>query len=484
MRSARIVQKVAIYSMFLLLILFITGCSVSPMLSDEQSTVDYASTGGIPTLSQIAIDTIEAENYDTQSGIQTETCAEGGLNIGWIDNGDYAIYNDVDFGSGVSSFQARVASDTNGGDIEIRIDGVNGTLLGALSVNNTGGWQSWITKETTISNVTGIHNLYLVFTGGSGGLMNINWITFTDSSLTIDAFSQIEIENYDGQSGIQIESCSEGGSNIGWIDHGDHASYNNVDFGSSVSIFKARVASDSLGGNIEVRIDGINGKLLGFMIVNNTGGWQSWITQEINIDNVNGIHDLYLVFTGGSGGLMNINWITFSNNTSYDIFGPNTQSGDMADGIASISHYWYNKGVVTNYNVAWWNSWAGVWIKINGGSPVDLSQYSGVKFTAKADDFEPWVEFEIQDNNGTHRAGFYFSYWSDYGPGAQLIGAMPTEWTDYEIPFSGFSGTVDPSSITEFKIIYRAGLLSYPPPWFNYPMDVRGTMHFDNMRFE
>jgi glucuronoarabinoxylan endo-1,4-beta-xylanase len=122
---------------------------------------------------------IEAESYNTQSGIQTESCSEGGQNIGYLETGDYAVYNNIDFGGGAVSFQARVASATGGGNIEIRLDGITGPLVGTCSVAETGGWQTWVTATCNVSGASGTHNLYLRFTGGSGYLFNVNWFKFT-----------------------------------------------------------------------------------------------------------------------------------------------------------------------------------------------------------------------------------------------------------------------------------------------------------------
>jgi len=122
---------------------------------------------------------IEAESFSSQSGIQTETCSEGGQNIGYIENGDYAVYNNIDFGAGVSNFQARVASGASGGNIEIRLDSLTGPLVGTCSITGTGGWQTWTTRTCSISGASGKHNVYLKFTGGSGYLFNINWFQFT-----------------------------------------------------------------------------------------------------------------------------------------------------------------------------------------------------------------------------------------------------------------------------------------------------------------
>jgi arabinoxylan arabinofuranohydrolase len=122
----------------------------------------------------------EAEEYNAQNGIQTEDCSDtgGGINVGYIENGDWLRFNALDFGSGAVSFEARVASAGSGGNIEIRLDSPNGTLAGTCVVPVTGGWQTWVTKSCSVSGISGMHDIYLKFTGGGGYLFNINWWMF------------------------------------------------------------------------------------------------------------------------------------------------------------------------------------------------------------------------------------------------------------------------------------------------------------------
>jgi hypothetical protein len=122
--------------------------------------------------------TNEAETSAWASGVETEAASEGGRNVAFIDNGDYIKVKGVDFGSGAASFDARVASATNGGNIELRRDSLTGTLMGTCTVPGTGGWQTWVTRSCGVSGATGIHDLYLRFTGGSGSLFNVNWWRF------------------------------------------------------------------------------------------------------------------------------------------------------------------------------------------------------------------------------------------------------------------------------------------------------------------
>lgn len=118
--------------------------------------------------------TTEAETIAWESGVETEVCGEGGMNVTAISNGDYIKVKGVDFGSGATSFSARVASAAGGGNIEVRLNSQTGTLVGTCAVAATGGAQTWTTKTCTITGATGVHDLYFVFTG-SGTFNFNNW---------------------------------------------------------------------------------------------------------------------------------------------------------------------------------------------------------------------------------------------------------------------------------------------------------------------
>lgn len=150
-------------------------------LAEQAGLTDYNAPTPPPPAPRSAFTRIEAEDFDNMSGIENESCSEGGLNIGYIENGDYVAYSNIDFGNGAKEFQARVASATSGGKIEIRLDSITGPLIGTCSVSGTGGWQQWVDVKCEVSGVSGTHDLYLKFTGGSGYLFNINWWKFTQA---------------------------------------------------------------------------------------------------------------------------------------------------------------------------------------------------------------------------------------------------------------------------------------------------------------
>lgn len=117
-----------------------------------------------------------------QNGIETEECGEGGRNLAFIENGDWIRVRGVDFGDGATSFEARVASATDGGNIELRLDSPTGKLVGTCAVPSTGDWQTYQTETCSVSGATGVHDLYLKFTGGSGYLFNVSWWKFNSAA--------------------------------------------------------------------------------------------------------------------------------------------------------------------------------------------------------------------------------------------------------------------------------------------------------------
>ena len=90
-----------------------------------------------------------------------------------IHNRDFLQVKAVDFGKGAKTFEVRAATITKG-KIEIRLDDLDGTLLGVCDISNTGGWNTWKTFVTDVEKVGGVHDLYLVFRGGDGEMFNMD----------------------------------------------------------------------------------------------------------------------------------------------------------------------------------------------------------------------------------------------------------------------------------------------------------------------
>ncbi len=123
---------------------------------------------------------IEAENYNAMSGIDTETTGDtgGGLNVGWIDTGDWMDYNVNVQTGGNYRIDYRVASPNTTGKVDFRI---GGATLALTAIPNTGGWQAWTTVSANVSLNAGSQTIRLL---ASGGGWNINWFSATAMGAT------------------------------------------------------------------------------------------------------------------------------------------------------------------------------------------------------------------------------------------------------------------------------------------------------------
>lgn len=127
--------------------------------------------------------TIQAENYTAMSGVQTEvtTDAGAGLDVGYIDAGDWMEYKVNVQTAGAYNVQYRVASLNGGGSIQLKKDS---SILATTAVPATGDWQAWTTVNDSVVLSAGEQTLRIQAPVGG---YNINWISITSKSITSNA---------------------------------------------------------------------------------------------------------------------------------------------------------------------------------------------------------------------------------------------------------------------------------------------------------
>ena len=252
-----------------------------------------------------------AASYTTMSGVVTEPCSEGGLDLTGIANGDWAAYGGINL-TGANAFVARVASAGLGGNIEIHLDSPGGTLAGVCPVAGTGGWQNFTDAFCALTNATGTHTVYLVFTGGSGSLFNVE---FFGAFAAPPALSHrlLAGNTYALQSALngQYVSATNNGNNT------------LAALGSAVSVPEEFQIYDAGGGNI------------GFLALINT----NYVTAENNgssplIANRTGIGswETFTEFDASNGkialrAMNNGNYVTVSNTAAATLIAKSTSIG-------------------------------------------------------------------------------------------------------------------------------------------------------------
>ncbi|GGM85649.1 glycoside hydrolase family 16 protein [Dactylosporangium sucinum] len=176
--------------------------------------------------------------------------------------------------------------------------------MGGAFPNGVAGYST--PTSSTVSGKPMLVDYVAVYTkGGSGGTTNPTTgnptptSTGTGGSGTRNAYSTIEAESFNAQSGVVA-----GPGEIGYIANGDWVQYNNVDFGGAsprdVMLRLGSGAAGGISGLVEVKIDSLSNASIATTSIANTGGWSTWKDTPSNLNgSVTGKHTVYLKFTSG-----------------------------------------------------------------------------------------------------------------------------------------------------------------------------------------
>lgn len=258
-----------------------------------------------------------------QTDVDLEAASPGGFDVGWVSPGEWLQYSVQVTTAGAYAIVFQVAAPGPGGIFHLEAGGAD--VTGPLKVPDTGGWQTWRSVAATATLSAGPQTLRLVFDSAPSGIVgNFLTMTFTSSAPAAAAplpgriaaadfdrgpegiaYHDTTAGNSGGayrQSDVDIEPCSEGGFNVGWIDAGEWLTYA-VSVASAGSYdVRLRVASPA-GGALRVAFGSAASPSIA---VPATGAWQSWTTVTVPVVLAAGTQQLTLQFE--SNGL-NISWI-------------------------------------------------------------------------------------------------------------------------------------------------------------------------------
>ncbi|MCI1186753.1 carbohydrate-binding protein [Hymenobacter sp. DH14] len=135
---------------------------------------------------------LEAELANVNNGMTVEACSDagGGQDMGYIDAGDYLVWNGINFPTtGTYLIEYRVASGASGGTISADLN-AGSIQFGNTAIPATGGWQNWTTVSKTVTINAGTYNFGIYAqTGG----YNLNWVRITKQGANRMASANAEI---------------------------------------------------------------------------------------------------------------------------------------------------------------------------------------------------------------------------------------------------------------------------------------------------
>ncbi|OUN96728.1 hypothetical protein B5F98_07245 [Pseudoflavonifractor sp. An44] len=145
------------------------------------------------------------ETIAWQAGIKVEACDQPGQGLSEVNNravtdiqnGDWIAVAGLDFGDkGAASFTASIAAQA-GGAVELRVDSPDGTVVGTLTVPAGDGTYQTLTCDA--EGLTGVHNLFMVFTGDdqAENLMSLDTWQFTEAGESASANKALLQATYD-----------------------------------------------------------------------------------------------------------------------------------------------------------------------------------------------------------------------------------------------------------------------------------------------
>jgi hypothetical protein len=142
----------------------------------------YTGPDGVPVYDQVIIQPSirQGEHFGQTSGVErvSSPAAHGANAAGAIESGDWVSFTPYDL-TGVTTFAVRASAAGAGGTVELRAGAPDGPTVGSAEVPSTGDWESYVDVTGTVGGwAGGGQDLYLVFTGGEGQLVQLDEFTF------------------------------------------------------------------------------------------------------------------------------------------------------------------------------------------------------------------------------------------------------------------------------------------------------------------
>lgn len=211
---------------------------------------------------------------------------------------------------------------------------------------------------------------------------------------------------------VDIEVCSEGGFNVGWIAANEWLKFSNIQVNPGQFAITMRVAAPSSGGTYYIEVNGVN--VTGTKTISATGSYQTWATVTAGSAGFgHGNNTIRLVMTGAG---WNVNWIEINRTGNNIVSNGSFENGFLNSaglGWTKWNSSWSNtitfgSASVNKYDGTYSQYWArtdnlrfhgGVWQRVKTQSGRQYTITAWMKRQGNAND--QWLEFGRDLTGGT-----------------------------------------------------------------------------------
>ncbi len=167
--------------------------------------------------------------FRPNEGVDIQICQEGGFNTGWTFDGEWMEYTVNVATTGNYTVSFRVATPNDNCKFHLEFDGEDKT--GAITVNNTGGYQTWTSVEKQVTLKAGTHIMRYYVDAASGGV-NMNKFVFTSAGAPLLGTGTGLTGNYFNGMNFETKELTRVDEtiNFNWEASSPDAAINNDDF--------------------------------------------------------------------------------------------------------------------------------------------------------------------------------------------------------------------------------------------------------------
>jgi hypothetical protein len=324
---------------------------------------------------------IEAEDFSSMSGIQTEITADilgGGKNVGWQENGDWMDYS-VNVGStGNYNVTFRVATVNTG--VQFQLRNSSGTALATVTVPNTGWWQTYQTVSAQVPLTAGQQILRIVTTDAKITGWNFNWMDFAlvqnNQAPSVNA-GQTQTISLPASSVTLNGTATDADGSISSYQWSEVSGPNNVNFSSSTSASTS--ASGLVAGTYVFRLKATdNGGATATadvtVTVNSTSSNTNFSPIRIQAESYAGMSGIQTESTGDAGGGQDVGWQENNDWMDYSVNVPVAGTYTISFRVATVNtgvQFQLRKsdgsslGTVTVPNTGWWQTYQTVTAQVS-----------------------------------------------------------------------------------------------------------------------